>query len=175
MTHICNIICTRYLPLEYDTLRPSNRNTASTKVDATTKKSKAPVSSGVENLGPAFDPFAPVDDTPSVEKTVGSKNDKIHIRLQQRNGRKTLTTVQGIPKKFDHSKILKAMKKEFACNGTVVKPEETGEDDSPAPVGVKPNLGDVLQLQGDQRVAVRQFLVDAGIVTSKEAKDSIVV
>ncbi|KAK6903249.1 translation initiation factor SUI1 [Kwoniella mangroviensis CBS 10435] len=166
---------TRYPSLESDTSRRFIRYTASTKVDATTKKSKAPVSSGVENLGPAFDPFAPVDDTPSVETTVGSKNDKIHIRLQQRNGRKTLTTVQGIPKKFDHSKILKAMKKEFACNGTVVKPEETGEDDSPAPVGVKPNLGDVLQLQGDQRVAVRQFLVDAGIVTSKEAKDSIVV
>ncbi|WVR05448.1 translation initiation factor SUI1 [Kwoniella sp. DSM 27419] len=145
----------------------------STKVDATTKKSKAPVgNAGVENLGPAFDPFAPVDDTPAIEKTVGSKNDKIHIRLQQRNGRKTLTTVQGIPKKFDHSKILKAMKKEFACNGTVVKPDEAGEDEL---AGVKPNMGDVLQLQGDQRMSVKQFLIDAGIVANKEAKDQIVV
>ncbi|OCF40634.1 translation initiation factor SUI1 [Kwoniella heveanensis CBS 569] len=155
----------------------SSATATSTKVDATTKKSKAPVANaGVENLGPAFDPFAPVDDTPAVEKTVGSKHDKIHIRLQQRNGRKTLTTVQGIPKKFDHSKILKAMKKEFACNGTVVKPDEAGgEDDSPAPTGVKPNMGDVLQLQGDQRMSVKQFLVDAGIVSAKEAKDQIVV
>ncbi|WVQ78447.1 translation initiation factor SUI1 [Cryptococcus sp. DSM 104549] len=146
------------------------------KVDATTKKSKTPVANaGVENLGPAFDPFAPVNDTPSIEKAVGSKNDKIHIRLQQRNGRKTLTTVQGIDPKYNHAKILKAMKKEFACNGTVVKPEEAGEDDSPAPAGAKPNHGDVLQLQGDQRVAAKQFLIDSGIVSSKESKDKIVV
>ncbi|KAK8869533.1 translation initiation factor SUI1 [Kwoniella newhampshirensis] len=147
------------------------------KVDATSKKSKAPAGdAGVENLGPAFDPFAPVNDTPSIEKAVGSKNDKIHIRLQQRNGRKTLTTVQGIPKKFNHTKILKAMKKEFACNGTVVKPEEAnGEDDSPAPAGPKPNHGDVLQLQGDQRVAVKEFLIESGIVSAKEVKDLIVI
>jgi hypothetical protein len=31
----------------------------------------------------------------------------------ERNGRKTLTTVQGIPAKFDHKKILKVIKKEF--------------------------------------------------------------
>ncbi|KIR28713.1 translation initiation factor SUI1 [Cryptococcus deuterogattii 99/473] len=148
------------------------------KVDATTKKTKAPAATaGVENLGPAFDPFAPVNDlndTPSIEKAVGSKNDKIHIRLQQRNGRKTLTTVQGIPSKYNHSKILKAMKKEFACNGTVVKPEvDSGEEESPAPVAK--NHGDVLQLQGDQRVAAKQFLIDSGIVAQKEAKDLIVV
>lgn len=94
--------------------------------------------------------------------------------LQQRNGRKTLTTVQGIPSKYNHSKILKAMKKEFACNGTVVKPEvDSGEEDSPAPVAK--NHGDVLQLQGDQRVAAKQFLIDSGIVAQKEAKDLIVV
>jgi hypothetical protein len=33
----------------------------------------------------------------------------------------------------------------------------------------------VLQLQGDQRVAVKNFLVSFGIVTEKEAKDSIVM
>lgn len=31
----------------------------------------------------------------------------------ERNGRKTLTTVQGIPSKFDHKKILKVIKKTF--------------------------------------------------------------
>ena len=31
----------------------------------------------------------------------------------ERNGRKTLTTVQGIPSKFDHKKILKVVKKDF--------------------------------------------------------------
>lgn len=31
----------------------------------------------------------------------------------ERNGRKTLTTVQGLPKKFDQRKILKVIKKKF--------------------------------------------------------------
>jgi translation initiation factor SUI1 len=33
------------------------------------------------------------------------------IRIQQRNGRKTLTTVQGIPGEIDFKKVLKAFKK----------------------------------------------------------------
>ena len=33
--------------------------------------------------------------------------------LLERNGRKTLTTVQGLPKKFDQKKILKVIKKKF--------------------------------------------------------------
>jgi translation initiation factor 1 len=69
----------------------------------------------------------------------------IHIRIQQRNGRKTLTTIEGIPSKFDLKKILKVIKKQFACNGTIVNDEKAG---------------DVIQLQGDQRNAVKDFLVD---------------
>jgi translation initiation factor SUI1 len=63
----------------------------------------------------------------------------------ERNGRKTLTTVQGLPKKFDQKKILKVIKKKFACNGTVVADTEMGE---------------VIQLQGDQRKDVQDFLTD---------------
>ena len=33
--------------------------------------------------------------------------------MAERNGRKTLTTVQGLPKKFDQKKILKVIKKKF--------------------------------------------------------------
>ena len=33
--------------------------------------------------------------------------------VAERNGRKTLTTVQGLPKKFDQKKILKVIKKKF--------------------------------------------------------------
>lgn len=86
--------------------------------------------------------------------------------LTERNGRKTLTTVQGLPKKFDQKKILKVIKKKFgkalneshpsaiyfrlmplylACNGTIVNDTEMGE---------------VIQLQGDQRKDVQEFLVD---------------
>lgn len=72
-----------------------------------------------DNLGSA-DPFA--DDFDEEEssntKTLG---DSIHIRVQQRNGRKCVTTVQGLSKKYDLKKILKELKKEFCCNGTVVE------------------------------------------------------
>ncbi|KAK8964578.1 hypothetical protein KSP40_PGU008036 [Platanthera guangdongensis] len=78
----------------------------------------------------------------------GSK-EYVHIRVQQRNGRKSLTTVQGLKKAFSKTKILKDLKKEFCCNGTVV------ED---------PELGQVIQLQGDQRKNVSTFLIQAGIV-----------
>lgn len=83
----------------------------------------------------------------------GSK-DYVHVRIQQRNGRKSLTTVQGLKKEYSYNKILKDLKKEFCCNGTVVQ---------------DPELGQVIQLQGDQRKNVATFLVQAGIVK----KDSI--
>ncbi|PWI71178.1 translation initiation factor [Purpureocillium lilacinum] len=87
-------------------------------------------------------PFAEADeDTGETKQT----QNYIHIRIQQRNGRKTLTTVQGLPKKFDQKKILKVIKKKFACNGTIVNDTEMGE---------------VIQLQGDQRKDVQEFLVD---------------
>ncbi|EFR02535.1 translation factor SUI1 [Nannizzia gypsea CBS 118893] len=95
----------------------------------------------IENLK-TFDPFAEADeDTGDTKKS----QNYIHIRIQQRNGRKTLTTVQGLPKKFDQKKILKVIKKKFACNGTIVTDTEMGE---------------VIQLQGDQRKDVQEFLVD---------------
>jgi hypothetical protein len=36
--------------------------------------------------------------------------------IAERNGRKTLTTVQGLPKKFDQKKILKVIKKKFGTS-----------------------------------------------------------
>ncbi|OAL22679.1 hypothetical protein AYO20_11167 [Fonsecaea nubica] len=97
-------------------------------------------------LKPAVDyhdpyPFAEADDDTGEAK---QSQNYIHIRIQQRNGRKTLTTVQGLPKKFDQKKILKVIKKKFACNGTIVTDSEMGE---------------VIQLQGDQRKDVQEFLV----------------
>ncbi|RXM34057.1 Eukaryotic translation initiation factor 1b, partial [Acipenser ruthenus] len=69
----------------------------------------------------------------------------IHIRIQQRNGRKTLTTVQGIADDYDKKKLVKAFKKKFACNGTVIE---------------HPEYGEVIQLQGDQRKNICQFLLE---------------
>merc|ERR1712227_1193724 len=66
----------------------------------------------IENLK-TFDPFAEADE--DTGETKQSQN-YIHIRIQQRNGRKTLTTVQGLPKKFDQKKILKVIKKKFGTS-----------------------------------------------------------
>ncbi|KAG8386123.1 hypothetical protein BUALT_Bualt03G0116300 [Buddleja alternifolia] len=98
----------------------------------------------------AFDPFAEAKDSgaPGVKEYV-------HIRIQQRNGKKSLTTVQGLKKEFSYDKILKDLKKEFCCNGTVVQDKE---------------LGKVIQLQGDQRKNVSHFLTNAGIVKKDHIK-----
>ncbi|THH18471.1 hypothetical protein EW146_g2498 [Bondarzewia mesenterica] len=101
----------------------------------------------VQNLN-TFDPFADEADPLSSSRDVGSQSNYIHIRIQQRNGRKTLTTLQGLPKEYDAKKLLKAFKKEFACNGTLVDDEE---------------MGQVIQLQGDQRAKIFSFLMEEGI------------
>ncbi|KAL5972629.1 hypothetical protein ACLOJK_039434 [Asimina triloba] len=99
----------------------------------------------------AFDPFA---DANAEDSGAGTK-EYVHVRIQQRNGRKSLTTVQGLKKEFSYNKILKDLKKEFCCNGTVVQ---------------DPELGQVIQLQGDQRKNVSTFLVQAGIVKKEHIK-----
>lgn len=55
------------------------------------------------------DPFADANKEEGV--VVGGREGLIHIRIQQRNGRKTLTTVQGLPSIYDLKKIAKACKK----------------------------------------------------------------
>ncbi|KAJ1911622.1 Eukaryotic translation initiation factor 1b [Mycoemilia scoparia] len=92
------------------------------------------------------DPFAQSFDNEFEEPSV-LKN-KIHIRIQQRNGRKTLTTLQGLSSDYDFKRLLKAFKKVFACNGTIIKDETYGE---------------VIQLQGDQRQNIKSFLVEEGL------------
>ncbi|TYG47406.1 hypothetical protein ES288_D11G336000v1 [Gossypium darwinii] len=92
----------------------------------------------------AFDPFA---DANAEDSGAGTK-EYVHIRIQQRNGRKSLTTVQGLKKEFSYNKILKDLK-EFCCNGTVVQ---------------DPELGQVIQLQGDQRKNVSTFLVQVIVI-----------
>ncbi|KZV81191.1 eukaryotic translation initiation factor SUI1 [Exidia glandulosa HHB12029] len=125
----------------------------------------------IQNLN-TYDPFA--DEGDAIGDEVGTQQNYIHIRVQQRNGRKTLTTLQGLPKgaslspdyvwhgppdadcdwlgaEYDPKKLLKAFKKEFACNGTLVDDEENGQ---------------IIQLQGDQRLKISNFLIEEGIPKS---------
>jgi len=128
----------------------------------------------LSNLGSGgFDPFADADipdegETKKKKKSSKSKaSDEedtlsksggvqdVHIRVQQRNGRKCITTVQGLNQELDLKKILKVLKKENNCNGTVVEDEE---------------MGQVLQLQGDQRDSVGTFLIKWELCTAAHIK-----
>jgi len=106
--------------------------------------------SGFQNLQ-TFDPFADAN----TASDQGIQDNLIHIRIQQRNGRKTLTTVQGISDGYDKKRIVKACKKEFACNGTIVE---------------HPEYGEVIQFQGDQRNNICQFLTKIGIAKQDQLK-----
>jgi len=79
----------------------------------------------------------------------------IHVRCQQRSGRKMITTVEGISAIYSKHRIVKMMKKFFFCNGNVNCEEEYGE---------------VIQLQGDQRTKVKQFLLDFGLAKEYQIK-----
>lgn len=125
-------------------------------------------------IDPFADPFDEGDATGVDGVSVSAQY--IHIRNQQRNGKKSWTTVQGLnvssiaskdvklrepkdtakPKK-DREKekkedllhdILKDMKRSFNCNGTVVEDSD---------------LGQILQLSGDQRQNVSKYLIDKKI------------
>ena len=82
------------------------------------------------------------------DKGAGNSEEKVHVRVQQRNGRKCITTVAGLADDLDVKRICKAFKKNFSCNGAVQRDDEVGE---------------VIQLSGDQRTNVKSFLVDQEI------------
>ncbi|XP_054575906.1 eukaryotic translation initiation factor 1-like [Eptesicus fuscus] len=101
----------------------------------------------------SFNPFADARKGDDLLPT--GTEDYIHIRIQQRNSRKTLTTVQGIADVYDKKKLLKAFKKKFACNGSVIE---------------HPECGEVIQPQGDQCKNICQFLVQIGLSKDDQLK-----
>ncbi|KOB60377.1 hypothetical protein PFHG_02153, partial [Plasmodium falciparum HB3] len=70
------------------------------------------------------------------------------IRNPQRNGRKSVPSVPGFGKTLDRKKMVRALKKEFNCNGTIIEDIEHGS---------------IIQLQGDKRNNVKEFLIREGI------------
>ncbi|NWU12548.1 EIF1 factor, partial [Cephalopterus ornatus] len=99
------------------------------------------------------DPFA--DASKGDDLLPAGTEDYIHIRIQQRNGRKTLTTVQGIADDYEGGGFFVSLPQKFACNGTVIE---------------HPEYGEVIQLQGDQRKNICQFLVEIGLAKDDQLK-----
>lgn len=81
----------------------------------------------------------------------------VHLRVQQRNGRKSLTSVQGLAADLDRRKILRALKRTFNTNGTILKDKDGNK---------------VLQLQGDLRHLIKEFLLKTHICEPHHIKVS---
>ena len=99
------------------------------------------------------DPFEDHNDL--LDQVTGTPVNLVDIRIQQRNGRKSMTIVQGLPPKLNLKKVLSYFKRNFCCNGTIVEDQVAGR---------------VLQMTGDQRVAVANFLVEQKIVPKESIK-----
>ena len=69
----------------------------------------------------------------------------VHIRIQQRNGKKCLTLISGIAEDLDLHKIMRYLKKIYNTNGNVLS---------------DPQYGEIIQLQGDQRKNVHDALIE---------------
>merc|ERR1719410_3326385 len=80
------------------------------------------------------DAFGDDDETPT---------SAVHIRLRQRTGRKFWTTADGLASDLDLNKILKYFRKMHRCGGTIIDDSEHGK---------------VIQLQGDHRENLKEFL-----------------
>jgi translation initiation factor 1 len=86
-----------------------------------------------------------------------SKKNPVHLRLQQRNGKKCITIVEGLAPDLDLKKIAKALRQSYSTSCSVVKDKEN-------------NKGDILQLAGDHRNNVQSFLTITNICTEKQIK-----
>ncbi|KAI6179676.1 hypothetical protein M3Y98_00636000 [Aphelenchoides besseyi] len=105
--------------------------------------------SNIHNLNKPKDAFE------QLEEEEGHRQGFCHIRIQQRTGRKSITTVQGVDPAYDLKKIVRYLKKEYSCNGTIVE---------------HPEYGEVIQLTGDQRQNIKDFLCKVGIVKEENCK-----
>jgi translation initiation factor 1 len=101
-----------------------------------------------------FDVTAAADDSKTSGDAV-TRRGLVHLRIQQRNGKKFVTTIQGLATDLDVAKIIKALKKTYNTNGTVTTDEK---------------LGQIIQLQGDQRQNVFEFFVKYKVCEKDEVK-----
>lgn len=110
--------------------------------------------------------YSTIDEFKNKEPIFTNPNDieviksKIHLRVHQRNGKKSITTIEGLEDDLDLKRICKAMRKLFNCNGNVTQ--------------IKDSTQEVIQLQGDQRENVRDWLLEQEIVSKSESSRIVV-
>jgi len=98
----------------------------------------------IQNLV-SHDPF--IDQGASkYEKIVARTH--INLRVNQRRRRKYITICEGLPAELNCNKVLRALKRNFSCNGWVQETE---------------NKTQVIQLQGDYRTQLVDFFTETGL------------
>ena len=80
----------------------------------------------------------------------------VHIRVQQRRGKKCLTIVEGLAEDLDLKKISKALRSTHSTSCSIISNKETGQE--------------VLQLAGDLRTEIKQFLIETNIADARQIK-----
>lgn len=81
--------------------------------------------------------------------------ENIHIITRKLNSRNFLTFITGIDEKYDYNLILLDLKKEFACNGAVINNKTYGK---------------IIQLNGNHKDKVAQYLINSKIATKEMIK-----
>lgn len=114
---------------------------------STTTTPIIPIFNNVNNLN-----FDNEDNTTATTTNMTDMLDTdIHIRIKQRNGKKMITTIEGIHNhSIDMKKILKIFKTKFACGGCIITDEETASE--------------VLQFSGDQRSNIFEYFTKNNMV-----------
>ena len=80
----------------------------------------------------------------------------VHIRIQQRNGKKSITTIEGLDeKKIYLQDLLKYFKSNLHCNGNI-------ENDA--------KFGKIIRLSGDNRKSVSEILIKEGLAQKENIK-----
>jgi len=82
-------------------------------------------------------------------------NGIVHLKLQQRSARKCITIIEGLAEDLDFKKIAQALRQSYNASCAVIETEKNGT---------------VLQMSGDQRQNVLQFLTVTNICTKEQIK-----
>ncbi len=87
--------------------------------------------------------------------------EKIHIRFYQQAKKRAITVVEGLDDDLDQKRIAKALARCLKCASSVHMDKETGRE--------------AIKLQGDQCMAVKEWLLAQEILTQKEAAERLVM
>ena len=87
------------------------------------------------------------------DANLNENKQSVHIAYQQRNIRKGITTIVGLPSEIDLKKLVQKMKKDLHSNATLVNDKEKGT---------------VIQMQGDKRKEIAGYILKLNVGVEKD-------